>query len=244
MEVKNKPLMYKENVKSINAFVGCLHQCVYCVPSFQRICKWSKCLLHKSYLPHSHLERFKKRPPKTQGDEFIFFPSCGDLAFASPRIINAHIQYAKDYPDRTFLMQSKDLRWIHYHDFPDNVILGTTIETDRIFFDTPSGYKTYRQISKAPPPASRYYRLIRKEHPLKLVTIEPILQFSLRLTRWIENLQESCDRLIVYIGYDNHKCKLPEPTLNETLKLIEDLKSFLPPRDLRLKSIRKAWFEG
>jgi len=237
-------LMYKENVKSINAFVGCLHDCVYCVPSFQRICKWSKCPLHRSYTPHPHLERLKKRPPKTHGDEFIFFPSCGDLAFASREIIYAHIEYAKEYPDRTFLIQSKDTEWMPNYEFPDNIILGTTIETDRVTFNTPSKYKTYSQISKAPFPYWRIEYLAKVHHPYKLVAVEPILQFSPELAKWLTKMRYTCRRLIVYVGYDNHKCRLPEPKLTETLKLINELKSILPPIDLRLKTIRKAWWEA
>jgi len=236
-------LMYKENVKSINAFVGCSHGCVYCIPSFQKICKWSKCPLHKSYTPHPHLERLKRRPPKTYDDEFIFFPSCGDLAFAPSKVIYAHIEYAEKYPDRTFLIQSKDTSWMLNYEFPENVMLGTTIETDRTYFDTPSKYKAYFQISKAPLPYWRFEYLARIYHPYKLVTVEPILQFSPKLAKWLTELTYRCRRLVVYVGYDNHNVKLPEPKLHETLELIDDLRSFLPPRDLRLKTIRKAWYE-
>jgi len=237
-------LMYRENKKSINAFVGCIHQCVYCIPSFQRQAKRRKkfCRLCYEYIPHFHPERLQKAPPKTYGEEFIFFPSMGDLAFAFPQVIKAHIEYAKKYSDRMFLIQSKNPMWFRDWDFPKNVILGTTIETNRYFFSTPSKYRCYKEISKAPIPIQRFRAMISFNHPTKMVTIEPILQFDISvILKWLTFIRDTTNKLIVYVGYDNHNVKLPEPKIKDTLKLINQLKEY--DFVTRLKNIRRAWYE-
>jgi len=56
--------MYSDT-KTWNPFVGCLHGCVYCVPSFQaQVKRWGKknCSLCYDYLPHPHPERLGKIP--------------------------------------------------------------------------------------------------------------------------------------------------------------------------------------
>ena len=99
--------MYEENRRSLNAYVGCKFNCVYCKPSFQRQMKRQKnrCRLCYDYAPHFHSERLLKPPPKTVGDQFIFFPSSADLAFATLFEMCDMIEYAKKYSDRQFLMQ-------------------------------------------------------------------------------------------------------------------------------------------
>lgn len=237
--------MYRENRKSLNWFVGCNHNCVYCKPSFQRQMKRQKnrCLKCYNYEPHAHLERLLKAPPKTEGDEFIFFPSSGDVAFASKQEFQAGMDYARKYHDRNFLTQSKSPIMFLTHIIPKNVILGTTIETNRVNFNTPSNFHSYEQISRAPYPYFRYDAMmwIRLRHPLHskiLITVEPILDFDLSiLEKWIGEIKPQ----VVYIGYDNHDCRLPEPELAKTELLIESLGRFT---EVRVKTLRKAWYEG
>ena len=230
--------MYKENRMSLNAFVGCRHECVYCKPSFQRQMKRQKCPLCKIFVPHIHIDRLKKTPPKTKQGEFIFFPSSGDLAFAIPEVVQVHIDYAEKYPDRTFLIQSKTPEFFKDYDFPDNVILGTTIETNLALFETPSKYNYYSEISKALYPCHRIRSMMDLVHKRKSVTIEPILDFSLSvMVEWMERIRPE----IIWVGYDNHKCHLPEPTLAETMVLVYELRK--RGFDVRTKTLRKAWFE-
>lgn len=236
--------MYKENRKSINAFVGCLHNCVYCKPSFQRQMKRQRkrCELCYNYTPHSHLERLSKAPPKTKDKEFIFFPSSGDLAWASRFTVESHIGYARKYKDRMFLIQSKNPKFFLNYEWPPNVILGTTIETtERYWFAGPSKFKAYKEISKAPYPDERFKIMleVREKFPDHqiIVTIEPILTFNPNLfPEWIEAINPD----IVYVGYDNHSNYLPEPRLEATLKLIDALEKFT---EVRKKTIRHAWWE-
>ncbi|MCD6422416.1 hypothetical protein J7L13_03670 [bacterium] len=202
----------------------------------------NRCLKCYHYEPHAHLERLKKRPPKTYGDEFIFFPSSGDLAFASDEVIKTHIEYAKKWNDRIFLMQTKNPKWMLNYKFPENIILGITLETNSSFFFTPSKYRSYREISEAPPPRLRTKIFSSFYHVKKMVTIEPILDFDFySFISMLEDIDYSCGKLIIYVGYDNHNCHLPEPKLEKTKMLIatlEDMGFYV-----RVKSLRKAWYE-
>lgn len=79
--------------------------------------------------------------------------------------------------------------------------------------------------------------MMKLPHKRKEVTIEPILSFNKHvMLMWIENISPA----FVYVGYDNHDCKLPEPSLEKTKKLIADLELIT---EVRVKSLRKAWWE-
>jgi len=230
--------MYRENRKSLNWFVGCRHECVYCRSSFQAQMKRQlhNCKLCYDYVPHAHLERLKKAPPKTRDGEFIFFPSSGDPAFASKEEWKKAIEFCEKWSDRTFLIQSKNPEVFYDYKFPDNVILGITLETDRRLYYTPSLFDSYERISKAPTPIFRVNDLRSSGHKRRFVTVEPILQFGESLIHWIYRINPE----FVYVGYDNHKCHLPEPKLADTKALIKQLEEFT---EVRIKTLRKAWYE-
>jgi hypothetical protein len=77
-------------------------------------------------------------------------------------------------------------------------------------------------------------------HPRKYVTIEPIMEFDLdAMVEWIKEINPE----FVYVGYNNLDSKnfhLPEPPLEKTMKLIAELEKIT---EVRLKTIRKAWFD-
>ena len=231
--------MYKENRKTINWMVGCEHDCIYCRPSFQRQMKRQKqrCLKCYRYEPHAHLERLLKSPPKTKGDEFVFFPSSGDPAFALISEWATALEYARKHANTKFLIQSKNPGCLIDIDFPANMVVATTIETNLGTFETPSRYKTYTEISQAPSPYTRYLAMLEVQHKHKMVTIEPILDFNLiTLLKWIREINPE----IMYVGYDNHNVKLPEPPLAKTKLLIKELRKFTT---VRVKTLRRAWWE-
>lgn len=233
--------MYPENRKSINAFVGCRHGCVYCKPSFQRQAKRQRknCELCYRFEPHFHKGRLLKTPPKTEKDDFIFFPSMGDPAFCQPNEFKAMLDYARKYANRQFLIQTKAPEFLIYYDhqFPENVILGVTLETNLIYFQTPSNYHHYESISKAPIPMQRAIDFHKVNHKPKFVIVEPILDFHhMTFQKWIRAIKPE----VVYAGYDNHNCKLPEPRLTKTENLISELEKFT---EVRVKTLRKAWYE-
>lgn len=114
-------------------------------------------------------------------------------------------------------------------DFPPNAVLGATVETDRD--------DLAQLVSKAPPPSERFEAMKRLKWPCKVLSVEPILDFNpARFAMLIREVKP----MLVYIGYDNYGCKLPEPPLSKTLRLIEELSRDLP---VERKTLRKAWFE-
>jgi len=208
--------MYKEARKTWNPIVGCRFDCKYCHPSFRRQAKRLKqrCEKHYTYEPHPHPEILTKPLPRTKEGEFIFTCDLGDWAWFRIEWRRAVLKRIRELPDRTFLIQSKDPACFQFDDFPDNVILGTTIETNRD--------EIIRQISKAPPPIGRIHAMTKLNHPRKMITIEPILDFDFDvLYSWIMILKP----WRIYVGYDSHpkENRLPEPSLSKTKLLIKSL---------------------
>jgi hypothetical protein len=250
-----KNTMYSENVYFPDAFKGCGFECVYCVPSFQRQAKRQKqrCQLCYEYKPHFHPERLYDlknsmwttfvKTPKTTGKQFVFFPKGGDPYFATVKVFQIMMEFVRANPQTTFLIQSKSPGFLEdYLPLPENVIVGTTAETDRTLFEhiwdmlnLVSSFKTYGDISKAPDCETRLLDLAELDHPRKSVTVEPILWHSDDLITFIQRVKPE----FVYVGYDTKNCKLPEPSKAKTLKTIAKLETFT---EVRLKTIREAWW--
>jgi len=153
----------------------------------------------------------------------------GDVAFCEPVWMQQILARIKQLPDRTFLIQSKNPSIFRGYRFPENVLLGTTIETDRS--------NLYQGISRAPLPSQRYSAMLKLRHPRKIVTVEPILDFDVEiLEEWISDIgPETC-----YVGYDSKKNFLPEPELSKVKALMKKLKE---TTNVRAKTIRRAWWQ-
>jgi len=96
--------------------------------------------------------------------------------------------------------------------FPDNVLLGTTIETNR----------HYNFISLAPKTEQRKEAMSEMNYP-KMVSIEPIMDFDLvMLVDWIKAIEPE----FVSIGADSKGHHLPEPDGDKVKALIEALREF------------------
>jgi uncharacterized Fe-S cluster-containing radical SAM superfamily protein len=208
--------MYNDSVRVSNVMVGCEWKCVYCRVSFQAQMKrqLQNCKLCHAYEPHFHEERLKQSLPKTEGDEFIWLIRSGDPCFMKLTDFRKVLNLMKKRSDRTFLIQTKDPSFFYDFIFPNNVILGITLETD---ID-----KDYDKISKAPAPSIRVNDFRVYEHSRKCVTIEPILQFNMdRMINYIEAINPER----IYIGYNSKpkQIQLPEPSLFKTRLLITNL---------------------
>lgn len=206
--------MYEDAIYRWNIMVGCYYQCSYCKPSFQRQMKRQKhnCMNCYNYIPHFHPERLNNKLPKTKGDEFIWCCSSSDISFARKHWITAVLEKVRTYPNRTFFFQSKNPAIFNLYQFPDNVILGTTLETNRDYI-----------VSKAPLPRQRALEFSMVDHPRKFITIEPIMQFDLYpFVLMIKGVHPER----VYIGYDTKNCGLLEPRLAQTKALIQLLQTF------------------
>lgn len=218
--------MYKDSKKQWNVYVGCKFNCIYCKKSFQAQMKRQKhnCIKCYKYEPHFHEERLKQSLPKTEGDEFIWCCSSGDIYFAKPKWIWEIIERIKELPSKTFFFQSKNPEVFIDYNFPENVILGITLESNR----------WYKDISNAPPPYERYYIFNNLKYPRKFITIEPILDFDFCVfLGWLRELNPER----IYVGYDTKKNDLLEPTLHKTENLIHELKRFTKVKTKYMKVV-------
>lgn len=221
--------MYLDSIKQWNVFVGCKFNCVYCKRSFQAQMRRQihNCVKCGNYEPHFHPERLDAKLPDTEGDQFIWPCSSGDISFAKKDWIEQILAKIREYPDITFLFQSKNPKTFSLYTFPENVLLGITLETNRD--------ENYHRISKAPPPSRRYQDFLAVDFPRKIVTIEPILEFDLDImVDWIRQLHP----IRVYVGYDTKKTKLLEPERSKTEQLCTQMRSFTT---VKLKLLRERY---
>lgn len=209
--------MYK-GVKTWNPFKGCLFDCEYCKPSFQLQAKRQKhnCMDCYNYTPHEHLERIDRIP----NAETVFVCGNGDISFArkdyTREIINAIRRRNEKHPDRTYYFQSKRPEYFETFTglFPGNVIVLTTIETNRD--------NGYHKVSKAPPPSKRYRQFSVLDYPRKVITIEPIMDFDLDVfSKWIIDLNPE----YVWLGFNSRpkQVRLPDPTEEKVDQLMKGL---------------------
>lgn len=234
--------MYADRQANIPVFRGCSFGCVYY--SFKRLIQMNKkCPDCAEFEPHNHMEVLQRTPIKTKPGEFLTVGLSGEVSYMNPFDFLEVLEYCHKWYDRTFLIQSKNPEYFLHPLFKDsifdNVILGTTIETnDEYPYNTRVGVHTsYRLISKAPLPEKRYEAML-KLTCRKAVTIEPILFHDTNiLVKWITDINPE----LCWVGYDNHNHKLPEPSLEKTLGLINALE--IAGIDVRRKTLRPAWYE-
>jgi protein gp37 len=205
-----------------NPVVGCLHYCTYC---------WARKLAETKL---KNMERYKdgfnpklveKELNRRFHKKYVFAVDMGDLFgdWVPSEWILKVIDAIKNSPSSHFLFLTKNpKRYMEFLDlYPENVVLGATIETNR---DYP--------VSKAPATVERYGSM--KELPFrnKIISIEPIMEFDLEnFVKWIKNINP----IMVHIGYDNYNSDLPEPALSKTKQLMDTLGSFTRVKTLTLR---------
>jgi DNA repair photolyase len=150
----------------------------------------------------------------------IFIGHLGDLFCKDmpDYIINAVIIRCLECPGNQYIFQTKNpARYLTRDNlFPENSILGTTVETDNEYLLACN--------SKAPFPLVRFaaIKTLKERQPeiKTFITCEPIMKFS----------EFFADSIIfarpdfVNIGADSKHHNLPEPTYAEVLELIERIK--------------------
>lgn len=211
-----------------NPIVGCLHDCVYC---------WARKLAETKL---SHIERYKDFNPKLIVSElgrkfakgsFVFISDMGDWLgrWVKEKWILEVIEVTKEAESASFLSMTKNPdRYFNFH-FPENITLGTTIETNRDL--------AYSALSEAPLPSRRLraMRDMKYGDNRNFIAVEPILDFDLEdFSQQIIDINPWA----VAIGYDNYNNHLPEPPKAKTEKLI----ALLENHGVKVyrKSIREA----
>lgn len=239
---KNRSLMFPFITCTWNPMGGrCPNNCIYCWSMGDKglVKKWNM----KKYQGNFRLiEKEFKRTFKE--DDFVFVQDMSDLFYDTvpTRFILRVLDYIRKYPNTKFLLLTKNpkryFRFIKDKEFPNNIVLGSTIETNINYFNILSEYKEYYDISKASYPIDRLVHMTTLKSSLPLfISIEPILDFLLHaFIRLISEIKPWA----VAVGYDNYNWHLPEPRLEKVLKLIEELEKFTK---VFKKTIRKAWYE-
>ena len=246
--MKTKSRMYEVNGKRVrtwNVFKGCEFDCLYCVQRDQAKRQKHRCEKCYSYEPHLHPERLNE---KFKSGETVFVASAGDISFMLNKGEQIDIlNVIRKYSDTTFLLQTKDPRYylklLHWGSFPENIVIGTTIETNRaIMGKVLFSYQPYSHYSKAPYPDERFRWMRHYTNLRKYITMEPIMDFDLDvMVMWIKEIAPE----FVYVGYTNpvgkaKKLQLPEPPLEKVKELCWQLAKFT---EVRLKTMRKGWNE-
>jgi len=239
--------MFPFITKTVNPLGGDCYQCKYCYIHGIKGMKRRFVRLRDKY--SGDFKLYDQVLDKRYGEnDFIFFCDCID--YLHPKVptswIRAIFEWIERSPKTKFLSLTKnpDRYFDFQHELPTNMILGCTIESDI----------PYPELSKAPIQDSRInimesiansVNLFQYE---RLISIEPILKFNTGYRSFYNKLSFTIPDIIV-IGYDNHNCKLPEPSLAETkslINLLEQLKYYhkVPNRPKIIKkTIRKAWWE-
>lgn len=201
--------MYEFVTHTWNTVKGeCWHNCNYCYMK-----RWGA-------LPKI---RFDETELKTNlgKDNFIFVGSSNDM-FAQQ--IPLHwISLTLDHCDKfdnKYLFQSKNPAGFDGWLFPEKTVLGTTIESNRVY-----------DISTAPTPQQRAQAFKRVDRRVidVMVTVEPILDFD--LDEFVE-LIKSIEPTWINIGADSKKGNLPEPEPEKIAELIDRLQIF----EIKIKS--------
>ncbi|MEN6421716.1 MAG: DUF5131 family protein [Smithella sp.] len=188
----------------------CPHECSYC---------------YVDHFPYGRPAKYKgelrlieKEFSEKYGEgNTIFIENCNDL-FADEvhrLFIKRIMAHCCLYPNNTYVFQTKNpYRYMEYQQeewmFPDKIILGCTIESNK-----------NHGISKAPEPEERLFQLNRlKGFAPIFVTIEPILDFDVDvLSSWIDQIRPE----FVNIGADSKKHNLPEPSADKINALIAEI---------------------
>jgi len=221
---KQKGNMYPFVTHTWNPIKGtCPHQCSYCyVPSVLRGQPWGELRLDGKALKEN----------LGQGN-FIFVGSSTDMwAYAVPfEWLTLAVRHCYAYPKNRYLFQSKNPARFSEFDYPNdmNIILGTTIETNR----------DYSFISKAPATYYRKVEMARIDKIPKMVSIEPILDFDVPdMIAWMHEIQPE----FVSIGADSKNHHLPEPPAYKVKALIDALQEITT---VKLKdNLNRLWDKG
>lgn len=170
---------------------------------------------------------------KFKSGSFVFVCDMLDLFAANvPMVaIQMILNRIATQPNVTFLLLTKNPRYMWLMDLPKNVVAGATIESE---IDPHLCGDNY---SNAPLMHERIKAMIELDHPRKFISIEPIMDFS--PGGFIDNILAIKPECIA-IGFDNYDSKLPEP---ESLEKVLEFINCLEKEGIKVyrKSIREPY---
>lgn len=195
--------MYEWITHTGNTIKGqCPHDCSYCYMK-----RWGN--QHEFHLDEKELET-----PTPEGNFIFVGSSCDMFAKDIPEdwIIKT-LNHCNEFNNR-YLFQSKNPERINENDLPDNSVICTTIETNRVYSEI---------MRNAPDPVDRAIKFSRLPFEEKYITIEPIMDFD---TDELFEMIVICKPKQVNIGADSGGNKLPEPSIEKIMVLIKMLEPF------------------
>jgi len=220
---KQRGNMYGWVTHTFNPLAGeCPHRCNYCYVNNMKSNNTLK-------IKYSGPPRLIRSELDTNLGEYniIFIQNMSDL-FANEvdyDDILKVLQHCNKYPKNKYLFQTKNPK--RFQDFInllrhfDDVILGTTIESNYNFYNTKALSPEMRHVDFISPILDNF---------LKMVSIEPMLVFDYDvLIEWIRDI----DPFFVSIGADSKNNGLEEPDEQEIIDLVNGLKEFT---NVKLKS--------
>jgi len=209
---KAKGNMYQFIDMTWNPIKGeCSHKCSYCYMS-----KWGK--QRPIRLDEKEFKEFIRDYDKLDKKPFIFIGSSTDM-FAQDvpnEWINKILYFIDEQENKrpaNWLFQTKNPEAINDNVLPQNSVVCTTIETNRLYPEI---------IKNAPVPYQRAMGMYCIRLP-RYVTIEPIMDFDLEM---LVQLIIGIEPEQVNIGADSGGNNLPEPSKEKTELLIKALKTF------------------
>jgi len=240
-------LMFPFITETANPIGGECYNCKYCYIHGSRGMKIRFKRMKNKY--SGDMKLYEQVLDKRYGEnDFVFFCDCID--YLHPKVptnwIRIIFEWIEKSPRTKFLSLTKNpARYLDLKsEIPVNMYLGCTIESDI----------AYPELSNAPAQNERLKLMADLANDVstfqhkKVLSIEPILKFT-GVEYWFYTAISFTLPDIIVIGYDNHNYKLPEPSLEETNKLIrylERLRYYNREPDkpkIVLKTIRKAWWE-
>lgn len=206
--------MFKSIDRTWNVFVGCLFNCSYCNARKAALARFKNIPRYRDGFKPTLVEQELLQTFKP--GEFIFVAYMGDIYWATRDQIYKILDRIEQFPETRFLFCTKSPSTYDWWNraLPANVIIGTTLETNRDL-----------RLSGAPSPASRFTSLRLTQHPYKFLSIEPIMDFDLNeFSLWIRLLRPD----IIEVGADNYHNNLPEPSPEKVEQLLADLRKISP----------------
>ena len=190
----------------------CSHDCSYC---------YCKAIAHRFNKPQRETF-FDEKELKTNLDKgnFIFVGSSNDM-FAKdiPEVwIKQTLKHMEKF-DNKYLLQTKNpervMQYIDACVISDKCVVCATIESDAFYPDI---------MRNSPEPMQRSIAIQNLSEVIDTyVTIEPVLKFNLQ---HFVKMIKCCNPKQVNIGANSGNIKLPEPSKEEVLQLIEELSKF------------------